>query len=206
MTNTTPTAIQSQTQQTTPDHPLTPEAAAEKSRASGEPVSPERIQKRIAAEPVYRLLLPRLLAFCAEPRSGKEIRDAMQDLPEMRTALHTPEMLLTWMVEVGAIAGHKRDTAATLWQTTEAGMAAIAGDDPAERLRRLLEEEAVYGDIYRRVLEFCTDGRTLSEIEALLRAHPALENPKVFPAYLVDRLEFAGALEWTGDKWQTTAM
>jgi len=53
------------------------------------------------------------------------------------------------------------------------------------------------------ILEFCCAGRSLSEIECLLLAHPGLQNPQVYPSYLVDRLEFAGALEWTG-KWRTT--
>ncbi|MDR1728996.1 MAG: hypothetical protein LBT74_13920 [Acidobacteriota bacterium] len=173
---------------------------------AAEAASPEKIRERIAAEPAYRLLLPRLLAFCSEPRTAGDVREALLGRPEMRTAIHAPETLLSWMVEVGAIAGRKEEgRAETLWETTEEGLEAVAGYDPAERLRRLLDEEPAYRDIYRRVLEFCAEGRALPEIEALLRAHPALENPKVYPAYLVDRLEFAGALEWTGDKWQTTA-
>jgi len=79
----------------------------------------------------------------------------------------------------------------------------ITVNDPAERLRRLLEEEPGYVDIYRMVLEYCLEEHSMPEIEYLLRAHPALTNPKVYPSYLVDRLEFVGALEWTG-KWRTT--
>ena len=80
---------------------------------------------------------------------------------------------------------------------------ATAADDPAERLRRLLEQDPDYADVYRTVLGFCFEERSISEIEHLLRENPALENPKVYPSYLIDRLEFAGALEWTG-KWLTT--
>ena len=167
-------------------------------------VTPEKILKRINAEPAYRLILQRLIAFCSEPRSSREIYDELLYYPEMRTAAHTPKMLLKWMVEAGAIAGHAgegRETA--LWLTTEAGMEAVAGHDPAERLRRLLEEEPAYADIYRKILEFCSEEHSLPDIEYLLYAHPALQNPKIYPSYLVDRLEFAGALEWTG-KWRAT--
>jgi hypothetical protein len=87
--------------------------------------------------------------------------------------------------------------------TPEKSSKRIATDDPAERLRRLLEEEPAYVDIFRMIREFCPDGRSISEIEYLLLAHPMLQKPKIYPSYLVDRLEFAGALEWTG-KWQTT--
>jgi hypothetical protein len=165
---------------------------------------PEEILKRIDAEPAYRLVLQRLLAFCYEPRSIREIHDELTYYPEMRASAHTPKMLLAWMIEIGAIAGHKKEDSETaLWLTTEAGIEAIAGRDPAERLRRLLEEEPAYEDVYRKILEFCPEGRSLSDIENLLRAHPALQRPQIYPSYLVDRLEFAGALEWDGN-WRAT--
>ncbi|MDR0309983.1 MAG: hypothetical protein LBJ21_00190 [Acidobacteriota bacterium] len=168
--------------------------------------TPEKILKRINAEPAYRLVLPRLLAFCFEPRSAGEIHEELMCFSVMRTAAHTPKMLLAWMIETGAVARYMEEDSEkgskdARWLTTEAGIEAIAGRDPAERLRRLLDEEPEYSDIYRMILEFCSCERSISEIEYLLRAHPALENPKVYPSYLVDRLEFTGALEWTG-KWR----
>jgi hypothetical protein len=174
--------------------------------AAAQDVTPEKIQKRINAEPAYRLVLPRLLAFCSEPRSVQEIHEEMMYFPGMRTAPHSPKTLLTWMIEAGAIARYMEEgSEAVLWLTTEAGIEAIAGNDPAERLRRLLEEDPAYADIYRMILEFCSEeGRSISEIDYLLIAHPALKNPQIYPSCLVDRLEFAGALEWTG-KWRATA-
>ncbi|MCL2877861.1 MAG: hypothetical protein FWF13_03680 [Acidobacteria bacterium] len=185
-------------------HPSPETEAVLPDPVAAENAAPEKILKRIDAEPAYRLVLQRLLAFCSEPRSSREIYDELLYYPGMRTAAHTPKMLFAWMVEVGAIAGYTEEGSETaLWLTTEAGMEAVAGRDPAERLRRLLEEEPAYVDIYRMILEFCTVERSISEIEYLLRANPALANPKVYPSYLVDRLEFAGALEWTG-KWRAT--
>ena len=171
---------------------------------AGEDVAPEKILKRIDAEPAYRLVLQRLLAFCYEPRSSQEIHDELMYYYEMRNAAHTPKMLLGWMIEVGAVARHTGENADfAQWVTTEAGIDAIAGRDPAERLRRLMEEEPTYSDVFKMILEFCSEERSLSEIEYLLLPHPALKAPHVYPSYLVDRLEFAGALEWTG-KWLTT--
>ena len=170
---------------------------------SGENVTSEKILKRIDAEPAYRQILQKLLAFCSEPRSTNEIHDELMYYTVMRNATHTPKMLLTWMIEVGAIVRHtEKEPGTALWMTTEAGIEAIAGRDPVERLRRLLEDETEYADIYRMILKFCSEERSLSDIEYLLLAHPALQRPKVYPSYLVDRLEFAGALEWTG-KWLT---
>ena len=34
-------------------------------------------------------------------------------------------------------------------------------------------------------------------------ARPGLQNPRVYPSYLVDRLEFAGVMKWVG-KWRVT--
>jgi len=172
--------------------------------AAVEDATPEKILKRITAEPAYRLILHRLLAFCSEPKSVQEIQDEMMYYPEMRTAAHTPKMLLKWMIEAGAIVRHSDGSQeTTLWQTTEAGLDAIAANDPAERLRRLLEEEPAYVDIFKKILEFCSIERSMPEIEYLLIAHPRLQSPKVYPSYLVDRLEFAGAIEWIG-KWRVT--
>ena len=172
--------------------------------AAAENVTPEKILKRIDAEPSYRHILQRLLAFCSEPKSVREIHDEIMCYTGTARAARDPKMLLAWMIEVGAIAGHAAEgSETTLWRTTEAGIEAVAGRDPAERLRRLLEEEPAYADIYRMILKFCYEERSLSDIEYLLQAHLGLRNPPVYPSYLIDRLEFTGALEWTG-KWRTT--
>ena len=116
----------------------------------------------------------------AEHTPGKTIADS------------SPENVLQEPVSAQGAAPEKTETDA-----------AGAAKNPAERLRRVLEEEPEYADVYRMVLTFCFEERSMPEIEYLLRAHPALANPIVYPSYLVDRLEFAGALEWIG-KWRTT--
>ena len=163
-------------------------------------VTPETILKTINSEYVYRLILQRLLAFCCEPKSFREIHKDLMYYPEIyhNRATHTPESLMTWMIEIGAIVGYTEECLEEeLWVTTEAGMEAIAVNDPAERLKRLLEEEPAYDEIYRIILKFCLTEHSVDDIEDLLRVHPGLRNPKVYPSHLVERLEFAGALEWT---------
>ena len=182
------------------DDEVSPETVA------NEVVTPETIMKKIDSDYVYRLILQRLLAFCSEPKSSNEIHEELMYFPDMRQkGAHTPETLLTWMIDAGAVAEHMEEGAETKrWLTTEAGMEAIAAHDPSERLRRLLEEEPGYVDIYRMILEFCSEERSLDEIERILIAHPGLKSPQVYPSYLVERLEFAGALEWTGGVWHIT--
>lgn len=167
------------------------------------PSSASGISDRIAAEPACRQVLHRLLEFCCVPRSRSDICDWMRGLPEMRSALQEPEVLLAWMIQAGALALHGGDASRECWQTTEAGRTAVEINDPGRRLQALLTAEPAYEGIYRQVLQFCTTARSVADIEGLLRANPVLENPKVYPSYLVDRLESAGGIAWNGN-WETT--
>lgn len=167
------------------------------------PASAEQVLYRIAAEPAYRLILPQLLEFCITPHTFSEIRDWLLCFPEMQATFHPPELLLQWMIQSGGIAQSGENSTLELWQTTEVGREALASSCPSDRLRQLLIEEPAYKEIYQQLLEFCMAPKSTPDIEDLLRAHPMLENPKVYPNYLIDRLETAGGLEWTG-QWLTT--
>jgi hypothetical protein len=167
------------------------------------PATAEQVLYRIAAEPAYRLILPQLLEFCITPHTASEIRDWLLSFPEMQATFHPPELLLQWMVQSGGIAPVCENPALELWSTTEAGREALACNSPSDRLGRLLQEEPTYKEIYQQLLEFCLLAKSTSEIEDLLRANPVLENPKIYPNYLIGRLETAGGLEWTG-QWLTT--
>jgi hypothetical protein len=167
------------------------------------PATAEQVLDRIAAEPAHRLILPKLLEFCITPHTTSEIKEWLMRFPEMQTAFHPPELLLKWMIQSGGIAPACENPSLEHWRTTEAGREALASNSPFDRLRRLLIEEPAYKEIYRQILEFCVAAKSISEIEGLLRANPVLENPKVYPNYIVDRLETAGGLEWTG-QWLAT--
>jgi hypothetical protein len=167
------------------------------------PATAEQVLYRIAAEPAYRLILSQLLEFCITPHTASEIENWLLGFPEMRATFHPPELLLQWMVQSGGIAPVHESPELGLWHTTEAGLEALARSCPSERLRLLLNEEPAYKEIYQQLLEFCITGKATGEIEGLLCVNPILENPKVYPNYLIDRLETAGGLEWNG-QWQTT--
>ncbi len=163
----------------------------------------ERVLNRISAEPGYRQLLYKLLEFCAHPRTGQEIHEWMLPFPEMQIALHTPAILLKWMVQAGGIEQMEGSEKEPIWQTTEAGRSVVEETGPTQRMRRLLSEEPQYREVFSQILQFCKVAKSRAEIEGLLQGHRALENPKIYPGYLIERLESAGGLEWTG-KWQTT--
>lgn len=162
-----------------------------------------RVQDRITAEPSYRIALYKLLALCETPRSTAEVHQAMLAFPEMKTALHTPQMLLAWMVRAGGIEQVAPEKEESRWQTTEAGKMAAKRQGPGKRLAQFFAQEPAYGDVFRLVLEFCAAPKSKADIEALLKDHPAMENPKIYASFIVEGLEAAGGLEWDGH-WRTT--
>jgi hypothetical protein len=157
---------------------------------------------RIAAEPALYRLLYMLLDYCQVPRYESEISGWMLPFPEMRTSFYTPAILVNWMIGAGGIT-LTEDQGEQKWVTTEAGRTALEYNNPELRLQQLFEEDVRYKSIYLQILEFCASPRERGEIEELLNGNPALEYPKLYPNYFIDRLEASGGLQWL-DKWQTT--
>ena len=176
-----------------------------KTEASGEGAYAEKkILDLISSEPAYRLVLYKILEFCETPRSATEVGQEVRSFPEMKTAIHSPVILLGWLEEVGSIERIVVDKEEERWQTTEAGKKVAELEAPAKRLLELLAQEPVYHDIYMQVLQFCQSPRARTEIESLLEGNPVMEQPKVFPTFFIQRLEDAGALEWVDKHWWTT--
>lgn len=89
------------------------------------------------------------------------------------------------------------------WIATPEAVAYLDGLDPMADLAGMLEDDARYTGIYQRILAFCTEGRSASEIANLVDDDPLLEKPRRLSGYFVGKLEDAGALVWKG-RWQTT--
>jgi len=161
-----------------------------------------QVMQRIQAEPVYRAPLYKLLAFCTTARTAAEVESELAALPQMRTALHPPHVLLAWLENSGGLerlaAGQEIQ-----WHTTRAGKRALDKLAPAKQLLELFAAESKYRDLYIEVLRFCDTPRTKGEIENLLQGNPVMEDPKVYPVFLIQGLEAAGGLEWDG-KWCAT--
>lgn len=84
---------------------------------------------------------------------------------------------------------------------TEAGAAAEASLHPWRRMALLLEAKPEYEDLFKGTLEFCSEPKSLQEIEHFLEqddrvATLAQSKDRVWPAYFIDRLKNAGAIEW----------
>lgn len=163
------------------------------------------ILELISNERSYRLVFYKILKFCEVPRLYSEIEAEVVSLPEMKTAIHSPDILVQWLEKAGAIQKtveekEKKET----WQITDAGKKVEQIESPEKRLIELINKELVYREVYMQILKFCQEPRTRVEIEDLLKGNPVLEKPYVAPGFFVQNLEETGGIEWVNNRWQTT--
>ena len=132
----------------------------------------------------------------AQTQAGDE--GAAPDSPE----LHQPLV----EVEDGVEYLRPAPPAATLWKTTEAGQAYLAGYDPRADLARLIDDDAQYMDIYLRVLDLCADeaGAGTPDLSQAVDSDPLVQSPRLFAQHFTERLEKAGAVAWDGRRWKIT--
>ncbi len=162
-----------------------------------------KILQRVTSEPAHRAVLYKILNFCEAERSISRITEEIRSYPEMRSALQTPQVLLSWLVQAGGIELIEAEEGAPVFLTTQAGSNVVRLENPINRIGHLLAQDFEYHDVYLQVLRSCLAPKTKDEIESMLDGNPVLENPKVYPSFVIGNLEEAGALEWEG-KWRTT--
>jgi ferredoxin len=75
----------------------------EKGKSQGLDNATAKVLQRVSAEPAYRVVLYKILAFCESARSYPEIWHEISAYSEMKTALHPPQALLSWLVQAGGI-------------------------------------------------------------------------------------------------------
>lgn len=163
------------------------------------------------AEPSCRAALYQTLVICQTEQPSAEVLLKVGALPEMKTALQTPQALLARMVKAGGIEHLKKQDEpeesktkkSSTFRTTKAGNEVIARQSPSRCLQALLSEDAKYCSVYELVLKTCEVPKTREEIEAVLKENPLLEQPKIYASYFLEGLDKNGGLEWD-EKWQTT--
>ncbi len=91
------------------------------------------------------------------------------------------------------------------WQITEAGQEKLASDKPMDRLHELLEKDAQYAVIYKRILTLCAaeGGASTPSINSAVDDDPLVQKPRLYAPHFVDLLEKCDALEWR-KAWYTT--
>lgn len=162
-----------------------------------------RILRRMASEPALRRVLYEILVFCETMKPLSAVEREILSFPEMKSALQTPQTIVSWLVQVGGIQQVAAKGNESIWLTTPAGRKVTQVEAPADRMARLLAQEPRYRAVYFRVLQACKAPKTRFDLEAMLDAEPVLESPKVYASYFIEALERAGGLEWSG-RWRTT--
>lgn len=178
------------------------DAATEKQEQLTLEKQTENIIERINNEPAYRTVLYKILAHCQTPRSNEDLEKTVLSFPEMKRAMHTPQEILFWLEDCGALEKGKENDI-VIWQTTEAGINAAEKESFQNQLTRLFINEAEYQEIFLEILKACLKPKSRSEIESLLMDNPIMKESGILASYFIDRLERAGGLVWDG-KWKTT--
>ena len=162
-----------------------------------------KLVKRIEAEPAYQVALFKLLQFCKNVHTTAEIAAELRSFPEMQTALHSPEILLSWMIEAGGIEQIPSEEREENWQTTAVGGQVLDQNAPMKQLSQLFSQEPLRRDDLVHVLKYCETAKTTGEIEGCLNNSHALSSNSLPVMYFIQTLEKVGGLEWVG-KWHTT--
>ncbi len=174
-------------------------ARAEESNAK----TSSTLLERITAEPAYRVALFKMLEFCMSSHSATEIAERVSSFPEMQAAFHSPEILLSWMIQAGGIERMQTEQEGERWKTTEAGSKVLENCAPAKLLGEMFSREPLYHNSYKLILKYCETPRTTAEIDAFVEANQDLGDGMPRAMFFIQSLEKSGGLEWVG-KWHTT--
>ena len=176
-----------------------------------------------AMQPCRRELLG-ILRRCLEPALAEEAFAAADEVSGRHGRVYTSEALCGLLERSGALerleegdAGPRTvvvdgveyleaaEPVEVFWRITEPGQAKLDSDKPTERLRSLLEEDAAYAVIYKRILTLCAaeNGAATPVINGKVDNDPLVQKPRLYAPHFVDKLEQCDALEWR-KAWFTT--
>lgn len=176
-------------------------------------MSVEEIVSCMTKNKAHALAFRECLVACKEERPYREVEAELEASKTMESCTQTPHTLIDLLVKHGAIEKTVVEEGPlqgdqpvdyTL-RTTEEGMQAATRLDPAVQLGLLVEgQHEVIADLYRKVLEACSEGARLDDVKRAIGASVVLPGGKmVYAEYFVSKLETAGGLMWDG-AWRTT--
>ncbi|MBQ6453286.1 MAG: hypothetical protein IJJ14_02890 [Coriobacteriales bacterium] len=183
----------------------------------------EKIEILVSKMPGRKKVLLQTIEFMREPRTSSECDKAIDGFQHDNYSVYSAVTLRRLLEENGAIkyiAPQEREQNKPAidedgnmivtkapegkWVATEAGINYLESVDRYQELADLLEMDAEYIEIYKRILRFCAEEpRDKTEIDDLVDDDPLLQKPRRYSGYFVARLEKCDAMEWKGD-WITT--
>ena len=96
--------------------------------------------------------------------------------------------------------------AAVRLKTTQVGRAALEREQDMGRFQEILDEDAGLDNIYRMLLDCCSNegGATAKELGDAVDDQPELREPRLYASYFYDKMAERDLIEWTGKAWGIT--
>ncbi|MDR3763883.1 MAG: hypothetical protein P4M01_07285 [Acidobacteriota bacterium] len=164
----------------------------------------DNVRKRIQLEPAYRMVFYKLLDYCLVPRTVEEAMRELQSYPAMATALHSPSIVLQWMVQAGGIdCTEAQEKQPQCYCTSEAGKVICEEEKNNDGISRIMAAEPDLQPLYLQVLQACCEPRSREALESMLEAGGVQLPAGISPSYFMDRLESVDAIQWQGG-WRLT--
>ena len=91
-------------------------------------------------------------------------------------------------------------------KTTQVGLAALEREQDMGRFQEILDEDAGLDNIYRMLLDCCSNegGATAKELGDAVDDQPELQEPRLYASYFYDKMAERDLIEWTGKAWGIT--
>lgn len=111
-------------------------------------------------------------------------------------------------VEEPAAGGEEGEprAAAVRLKTTQAGLAFLDREQDMGRFQEILDEDAGLDNIYRMLLDCCSNegGASAKELGEAVDDQPELQEPRLYASYFYEKMAERDLIEWTGKAWGIT--
>lgn len=96
--------------------------------------------------------------------------------------------------------------AAVRLKTTQAGLAFLDREQDMGRFQEILDEDAGLDNIYRMLLDCCSNegGASAKELGDAVDDQPELQEPRLYASYFYEKMAERDLIEWTGKVWGIT--
>ena len=93
-------------------------------------------------------------------------------------------------------------------KTTQAGLAFLDREQDMGRFQEILDEDAGLDNIYRMLLDCCSNegGANAKELGDAVDDQPELQEPRLYASYFYEKLAERDLIEWTGKAWGITEL
>ena len=93
-------------------------------------------------------------------------------------------------------------------KTTQAGLAFLDREQDMGRFQEILDEDAGLDNIYRMLLDCCSNegGASAKELGDAVDDQPELQEPRLYASYFYEKMAERDLIEWTGKAWGITEL